>query len=75
MLVCVEFSTINRNNNAPNHNKIETHPITATNAVAILAEAQARGLTVIKEVLTDIKNGDHRTPVYRSRVVGKEFNN
>ena len=38
-------------------------------------EAQARGWKVIKTRWIDIDKGDERNPVYRSRLVGKEFNN
>ena len=38
-------------------------------------EAQARGWKVIKTRWIDINKGDDSNPVYRSRLVGKEFNN
>ena len=38
-------------------------------------EAQARGWKVTKTRWIDINKGDDTNPVYRSRLVGKEFNN
>ena len=38
-------------------------------------EAQARGWQVIKTRWIDIKKGDDANPVYRSRLVGKQFKN
>ena len=38
-------------------------------------QAQAQGWKVIKTRWIDINKGDDANPVYRSRLVGKEFNN
>ena len=38
-------------------------------------QAQARGMKVIKTRWIDINKGDDINPIYRSRLVGKEFNN
>ena len=38
-------------------------------------EAQARGWKIIKARWIDINKGDDKNPVYRNRLVGKEFNN
>ena len=38
-------------------------------------EAQARGWEVIKTRWIDINKGDDSNPVYRNRLVGKQFNN
>ena len=38
-------------------------------------QAQARGWKIIKTRWIDINKGDDENPVYRSRLVGKEFNN
>ena len=37
-------------------------------------QAQAKGWTLIKTRWIDINKGDDTSPVYRSRLVGKEFN-
>ena len=37
--------------------------------------AQSRGWKIIKTRWIDINKGDDENPVYRSRLVGKEFNN
>ena len=37
--------------------------------------AQAKGWNIIKTRWIDINKGDDDNPVYRSRLVGKEFNN
>ena len=37
--------------------------------------AVARGWKIIKTKWIDINKGDHNSPIYRSRFVGKEFNN
>ena len=37
--------------------------------------AQARGWKIIRTRWIDINKGDDENPVYRSRLVGKEFNN